>query len=123
MDAFFERPQYIRHFPSGEDSLIKTIGYDNFNTVKPLRVFRMQSFYTWHFVLSGVGYLEMSGCRFRIGKGQMFFIPPGEKMCYYPDDDEPWEYVWFSLTGDSALQYGKNVGFSIREPVKYIPIW
>lgn len=118
---FLKQAQLVRHFPSGEDSFIRTVGYDNFHVVKPLRAFRMQSFYTWHFVLSGSGVLEIGGKLFSIDQGQMFFIPPGEKMRYYPDGDNPWEYVWFSLTGDMAKKYGAMLGFSVEEPVKTVP--
>lgn len=118
MDAFFDQAQFVRHFPSEEDTFIRTIGYDNFNTVKPLYAFRMQSFYTWHFVLSGGGILEINDKQYKIGQGNMFFIPPGVKMRYYPDRNAPWEYVWFSLTGNTAAKYGSLLGFSISEPVR-----
>ena len=123
MGNFLLCDQFVRHFPTTQDCCIRTVGYDDFTTVKPLLAFRIQNFYTWHFVLSGKGTLEIGDRIYSVEKGQMFFIPPGVKMRYYPDGEKPWEYVWFSLTGDSALQYGKNVGFSIREPVKYIPIF
>lgn len=120
MGSFFERAQFVRHFPSGEDSFIRTVGYDDFYVVKPLHAFRMQSFYTWHFVLSGSGVLEIGGKAFPVGQGQMFFIPPGVKMRYYPDAETPWEYVWFSLTGNMAEKYGALLGFSVSEPVKTV---
>ncbi len=46
----------------------------------------------------------------------MFFIPPDTQMRYYPHAEDPWEYVWFSLTGNSAAQYGDLLGFSIDKP-------
>ena len=118
MDAFIEKMQFVRHFPSEEDSFIRTVGYDNFLAVKPLYAFRMQSFYTWHFILSGSGILEIGGRVYSVAQGQMFFIPPGEIMRYYPDKDTPWDYVWFSLTGDMAAKYGRLLGFSVNSPVK-----
>lgn len=120
MGMFFEKPQFVRHFPSSEDSFIRTVGYDDFEVVKPLHAFRVQSFYTWHFVLSGSGILEIGDKTYNVGEGQMFFIPPGEKMRYFPDEDSPWEYVWFSLTGEMARKYGTMLGFSVSDPVKTI---
>lgn len=120
MERFLETAQFVRHFPSVENSFIRTVGYDDFYTVKPLCAFRMQSFYTWHFVLSGTGVLEIGGKKHTVREGQMFFIPPSEKMRYYPREEEPWEYVWFSLTGDTAADYGAQLGFSTLCPVQTI---
>ena len=119
MNRFFSKPQFVRHFPSADDTLIRTVGYDDFSTVKPLYAHRVQSFYTWHFVLSGSGVLEIGGKVWRIEQGQMFFIPPGVEMRYYPDENAPWEYVWFSLIGDAANKYGKQLGFSVEEPARH----
>ena len=118
MSKFFPQTHFVRHFPSTENTLICTVGYDDFSKVKPLLTYRIQSFYTWHFVMSGSGILEMNGRVWQITQGQMFYIPPGEKMRYFPNEDEPWEYVWFSLVGDAAGEYGKMLGFSVEEPVK-----
>lgn len=120
MISIFREAQYVRHFPSGDDSFIRTVGYDNFAVVKPLKAYRMQSFFTLHFVLSGSGTLDIGGKIFYIKQGQMFFIPPGVKMRYYPDMNHPWEYVWFSLTGEKAARYGEMLGFSIAQPVKTV---
>lgn len=118
MTAFFSKPQFVRHFPTDDDSLIRTVGYDDFSSVKPMYAFRVQNFYTWHFVISGSGTLEIGGISREIGKGQMFFIPPGVEMRYFPDERDPWKYVWFSLIGDAARRYGTQLGFSITDPVK-----
>ena len=121
MSRFLTQGQYVRHFPSTEDTLIRTVGYDDFTVVKPLHAFRVQGFYTWHFVISGAGVRELGGKTRRVEQGQMFFIPPGEKMRYYPMEDSPWEYVWFSLSGKDAEQYGNMLGFSLESPVKSFP--
>ena len=123
MGTFFDKPQFVRHFPTEGASFIQTVGYDNFQYVRPLKAFRMQSFYTWHFVISGSGVLEIAGKTFSVFRGQMFFIPPGVKMRYYPHPDEPWEYVWFSLTGEMAKSYGGQLGFSKEHPIKNIPFF
>lgn len=120
MNSYLQGAQYVRHFPSGEDSFIRTVGYDDFSIVKPLKTFRMQSFYTLHFVLSGSGVLDIGDLSFRVRQAQMFFIPPGIKMRYYPDQESPWKYVWFSLTGHKADEYGKLLGFTPKEPVKTV---
>ena len=116
MKRFFSKSQFIRHFPTTDDSLICTVGYDDFRTVKPLYAYRVQSFYTWHFIISGSGTLEMDGKVHKIEKGQMFFIPPSVEMRYFPNEDDPWEYVWFSLIGAAAAKYGETLGFTVQNP-------
>jgi AraC-like DNA-binding protein len=120
MHSFFDKARFMRHFPTDDVSFIRTVGYDDFRYVKPLNAFRVQGFYTLHFVLSGSGTLEIGKNSFFVTQGQMFFIPPGEKMRYYPDNADPWEYMWFSFTGDCAASYGKMLGFSVSEPVKTV---
>lgn len=94
------------------DGVVLGVGYDNFEVTKPLFRFRVQNFYTWHIVISGSGTLDVEDKTFHIKCGDMFFIPPDVKMRYYPDKQDPWEYVWFSLNGETADNYGKLVGFS-----------
>ena len=123
MNRFLTQTQFVRHFPSTEDTLIRTVGYDDFTAVKPLYAYRVQGFYTWHFVISGTGTLEIGGKVWQVEQGQMFFIPPGEKMRYFPNAASPWEYVWFSLNGHVAQQYGRLLGFTLEEPVKNVPAY
>ena len=117
MGYFINQPSFLRCFYSKEAFSILSVGYDNFSFVKPLSAFRTQSFYTWHFVVSGSGTLEIYDKRFNIKSGEMFFIPPNIKMRYYPDENSPWEYVWFSFKGDLSDQYGSLAGFSPDNPV------
>ena len=118
MGDFFAKAQFVRHFPTTENSLIRTVGYDDFSVVKPLYAHRVQNFYTWHFVISGCGELEINGVTRSVGPGEMFFIPPGEKMRYYPDADHPWEYVWFSLMGEQVEKYREMLCFSLEKPIR-----
>ena len=86
--------------------------YYYFTVTYPDKHFLIQSFFTWHFIISGSGTLEVEEMKFELSSGDMFFIPPNVKMRYYPDPADPWEYVWFSLNGDAAGHYGELVGFS-----------
>lgn len=108
---------FIRYFPPKEDSCLITVGYDDFHVVKPLKTERVQTFYTWHFILRGQGTLQIRNRQYAIQKGQMFFIPPDIKMSYYPKPDDPWEYAWFSLTGAYVAEYARMLGFDEQTPV------
>ena len=116
MGNFINDVHFVRHFPARKDACVLTVGYDDFCAVKPLYAFRVQNIYTWHFILSGTGTLEIGGEARSLTAGQMFFIPPGVKMRYYPKQDDPWEYVWFTLSEEAAQQYLPLLGFCPENP-------
>lgn len=109
---FINAPSYYGLASNIGDKTILGVGYDNFAVTKPQRSFRVQTFYTWHFIISGSGTLEVEEEKYKLGSGDMFFIPPNVKMRYYPDSTDPWEYVWFSLEGETAEHYRELIGFS-----------
>ncbi len=117
MGNFIKENAFGMSFYPSEEFCILNVGYDDFRVVKPLYNFRMQNFYTWHFVISGSGTLEIGGKIYTVNAGQMFFIPPDAKMRYYPDKANPWEYVWFTFKGARINQYSKLVGMSLQSPV------
>lgn len=112
MWSFISIPVYYGVANTAGNTAVVGVGYDNFTVTKPLLSFRIQTFYTWHFVISGSGTIEVENKKFRLKSGDMFFIPPNVKMRYYPDPADPWEYVWFSLDGENAEYYRKLLGFS-----------
>lgn len=118
MGNFCKEAHLVRHFPTRRDACVLTVGYDDFSAVKPLYAFRVQNIYTWHFILSGTGTLEIGDHTYQLSGGQMFFIPPGVKMRYYPKQDDPWEYVWFTLSEEAAQQYLPLLGFSLERPAE-----
>ena len=117
MNKFFYKEQFVKHFPNKDDSCLLNIGYDDFSFVKPWNFFRVQNFYTLHFVVSGGGKLEIGNKNYNVKKGQMFFIPPDEKMRYFPEENDPWQYVWFSLKGETAKKYGELLDFTVENPL------
>lgn len=117
MGDFIERDSFVRFFFLNQEFSILNVGYHDFNMTKPLYVYRTQDFYTWHFVLSGSGTLDIYDRSYHINSGEMFFIPPDAKMRYYPDPDSPWEYVWLAVKSDMIKEYSEMVGFSPEKPV------
>lgn len=117
MSSFLKEKQFVRHFLNKDDTCLLNVGYDDFKYVKPIKYFWMQEKYALHFVLSGKGTLEIGGKTYKIKKGQAFLIPSDEKMRYFPDENDPWEYVWFSLKSEVAKGYAEILGFSVENPV------
>lgn len=120
MGNFIEQDSFCKFFYYNQDLSISNIGYDDFSVVKPEKGFRTQIIYTWHFVLSGDGMLEIYDKKYKLHAGDMFFIPPEQKMRYYPDKTNPWEYVWFAFSGETIKEYANLTGFSGSQPVQQI---
>lgn len=94
------------------------IGYNNFKYIKGMNIFRMQDFYTVHFILSGEGTLLIGGKQYALKKGDVFFCPPDESFSYFPTEENPWEYVWISLKGEGVLDMVCSCGFNVENPTR-----
>lgn len=73
--------------------------------------------YVIHIVIDGKGMLDYSGSCYKIRKGQMFILFPGDETTYCADKEDPWYYCWVGFHGDSADQVVKSIGFSPQNPV------
>ena len=106
-----------------QDLFIHSTGYDDFSdpSLTPIRHLHSYNSCTLHMVLSGKGVIQLRGKTHRVNGECLFFLPANEPMCYYPEEDEPWEYMWFCFTGDQAAEYGKRMGFSIERPIHTSP--
>ena len=62
----------------------------------------IRDYYLFHFVIDGMGTYESPRGVYSVGKGQAFFIRPGEKTIYYSDKTNPWAYVWVGFKGELA---------------------
>lgn len=103
---------FYRISPSGSaDIRVSNVGYDDFRAVEPMMTFRKQTEYTLHFILEGRGTVEKEDAAFTVEKNQFFFVAPGENFRYYPDQKEPWRYVWFGFEGRMAAYYASLIGF------------
>ncbi len=97
---------------SERELFINYLGYNNFEYILPIRHFRTQSMYSLHIVLEGSGTLVVGDNKYNPQKGDMFFIPPDVRFCYYPDEDNLWKYVWIEFQGENAPLYATKMGFS-----------
>ena len=51
-----------------------------------------------HYVTRGRGYFNGNP----VSAGQGFLIYRGQTECYYPDNENPWEFLWITLDDDNA---------------------
>lgn len=63
----------------------------------------------FHFVLSGAGYV---GER-RITAGNVFICFEETRMAYYPDESDPWTYVYFRVGGREVREAFLDHGFPL----------
>lgn len=95
---------------------VSEIGYDDFHTVTPLFVPRMQEKFTLHIIISGQGTLHLDGKTFYPKAGDIFVIPPSASLCYYPSEQDPWRYVWFGVSEEWGERFA-GAGFSLLSPL------
>lgn len=73
--------------------------------------------YGLHYVISGQGILETRNRVFQLHAGESFIIFPDNEVYYYPDQDDPWEYVWIEFSGDEAQQLLAMTELTPDQPV------
>ena len=98
---------------------VDTVGYNNFKFIAGCKVMRKEEHFTMHFILSGKGTFNIGGKSFRLGKGDVFYCAPNELFSYYPDESDPWEYVWFGLYGDNVSETLRLAGLDSEIHVRY----
>ncbi len=55
-----------------------------------------------HFVVKGEGYFEINKRKYNLKAGSLFYIPAHCEANYYPDNNNPWEYLWVGFSGLKA---------------------
>lgn len=74
------------------------------------------NYYSMHCILKGKGVYKIRNRKFSLSKNTIFAFFPGEHVEYYPDAEEPWEYVWINFVGVKAKYFMDACGFSCECP-------
>jgi AraC-like DNA-binding protein len=77
----------------------------------------VRDIYALHYVLSGKGYFETKNGAYTIEAGESFLIFPHMEVYYYPDSQDPWEYIWIDFRGDEAKNLLSLTNLSHSTPV------
>ena len=60
------------------------------------------SYTSFHYITAGYGYFNGA----RLGAGQFFCAEKNQYVCYYPDPEEPWSYIYFDFAGEEPGNAG-----------------
>lgn len=71
----------------------------------------MRQCYIIHYVVKGAGYIKVNNKCYRAEAGQSFIIYPFTVVHYYPDTEQPWEYVWIDFAGKDVPEYLQYIRF------------
>ena len=66
-----------------------------------------------HFVLTGAGYVNGK----RVCAPAVFVCLEENRMCYYPDESDPWSYVYFRVRGRGVREAFLDCGFPLEPAV------
>ncbi|WP_189031621.1 AraC family transcriptional regulator [Paenibacillus albidus] len=77
----------------------------------------VRNHYLLHYVLSGEGFFEAGGIKYRLRKGQGFLISPDVFTYYQADTANPWSYCWVGFNGTSAEFLLKQAGLTKDSPI------
>ncbi|WP_078551333.1 AraC family transcriptional regulator [Bacillus alkalicellulosilyticus] len=77
----------------------------------------VRDIYALHYITKGKGVLQTRQGVFHLKAGESFIIYPHMEIYYYPDVQDPWEYVWVEFSGDEAKQLLSMTMLSPTKPV------
>lgn len=77
----------------------------------------VRDIYALHYIISGKGFFETKNSTYSLKAGESFLISPKTEVYYYPDPQDPWEYIWIDFKGDEALRLLSMTNLSQDNPV------
>ena len=111
-----------------ESYLIRSGRLDDFQPeiyVPSIGWFRSRGDFKWntfskriavHFIVAGSGVMVCDGVEYAVSQGDWFVFWPDEHIKYYDFPETPWEYYWFYLDGEKAVDIFSSIGFLPESP-------
>ncbi len=93
------------------------VGYEKCSPTKETIGPVSRSIYTLHIVIKGRGYFNVGEKKYVVKANQMFMIIPSEKISYYPDKNDPWQYMWVEFNGLGAKHLCDHANITVDNPV------
>jgi len=73
---------------------------------------RLYGHYSLHFIMEGAGRYHVNGVTYRLHAGEGFLISPDLPCCYTADEEDPWNYMYVSFSGQELSGMLREVGLS-----------
>lgn len=70
-----------------------------------------------HFVVKGEGYFEINKRKYNLKRGGLFYIPAHCEANYYPNPNNPWEYIWVGFDGLKAEALLELARLDLEHPI------
>ena len=62
----------------------------------------IREYFLIHYCIDGKGTFSVEGKTYKVSKGEIFIICPGQVTVYTADADDPWHYAWIGFSGKEA---------------------
>ncbi len=85
----------------------------------PPRVYPSHNF---SFILNGCGTFHSKYGDYRLTPGFGYFIQGGSEVSYEADEENPWEYIFVSFSGENCQSFLEIAGISAEHPVFSFPM-
>ena len=111
-----EVPYYITYFDDLHLDLLK-IDECGWQAESFLEINEEQkNYYVIHYVVKGKGYFVVDGKKMIVGAYRGFILPPGKKVTYWYDREDPWQYYWVGVSGLLAKKLIESQQANSDEP-------
>ena len=110
---------YFEDIFKNEYLYIYNIGYFDYRVRLAVegRELRRHKNTTFHFVTGGKGTFVYNGTSYPVRAGDVFSMPAGVPFAFYPDEEDPWQYYWFNVSGTGAAELVSRIGIRPDRPV------
>ena len=92
------------------------IGYEKCSIDKGVTTFK-KPLNVLFFILSGSGTFETAGKTFNVQENSCFVCPTNQETTYYPNQNNPWEYIWIEFNGSECKNLFMKMNISFDNPV------
>lgn len=78
----------------------------------------VRSTWLFHYIHSGKGIFQIDGKEYALQAGDLFLMPPGVRIYYQADEQDPWEYSWLGLQGIKVEEYIRRTRLQGQKTVR-----
>ena len=101
--------------PSPEELYLSGLGWERPDPDRILPTYARNHFRI-HYITAGSGHLKTPGQDLFVSEGMGFLIFPGTIPNYYPERNNPWEYIWMGIQGEIVQKLVENTGIAPHSP-------